>query len=181
MALGTWYGYGRYSPKSRHSWDFAYSQVRILTRFVIKDVVNTMRLQRLLTRQYLDTANGGPARPWRNRGSGTLAVASSTADQASGYCQGRPHSLRLLTPCLPPQTYINRTEPNGKPLLFWGRGNGWAISRRFRAGAAAAAARPPPRRRVPRRSSWPLAAELKAIQGPDGLWRASLADATALP
>jgi hypothetical protein len=25
------------------------------------------------------------------------------------------------------QTYINKTEPNGKPV-FWGRGNGWAIA-----------------------------------------------------
>lgn len=113
----------------------------------------------------------------RNRGCGTLTIASSTVTRPVSTPQAA-HSLRVLTPCLPPQTYINRTEPNGKPV-FWGRGNGWAIS----AFAQALQQLPPahPHAVEFRAKLVAMAAALKAIQGPDGLWRSSLADAAHYP
>ena len=75
-------------------------------------------------------------------------------------------------------TFVNQTDPNGKKI-FWGRGNGWAIASFAQAHARLPAASPYRAEYAARLSA--MATALKAIQGADGLWRPSLADATLYP
>ena len=75
-------------------------------------------------------------------------------------------------------TFINKTDANGKPI-FWGRGNAWAIASFAQAHARLPAASPYRAEYAARLCA--MAAALKAIQGADGLWRPSLADAALYP
>ena len=71
-------------------------------------------------------------------------------------------------------TYFNKTSPNGSPV-FWGRGNGWAMS----CFARALAALPPghPHAAEYRSKLVAMAYALLPLQGTDGLWRSNLLDA----
>lgn len=75
-------------------------------------------------------------------------------------------------------TYVNTTDPNGKPI-FWSRGNGWAAA----AFAKSLQHLPTghPYAQAYRTQLQAMATSLKAIQGADGFWRASLADAALYP
>jgi unsaturated rhamnogalacturonyl hydrolase len=75
-------------------------------------------------------------------------------------------------------TYFNKTSPNGMPV-FWGRGNGWAVAAMARAIAELPLSHPYSVEFQIKLQK--LAASLKALQGADGLWRANLLDATAIP
>ncbi len=72
--------------------------------------------------------------------------------------------------------YFSKTEKNGQPL-FWSRGNGWVI------GALVKVLEVLPEK-DPLRPKYEallkdMCAELAAIQGPDGLWRSGLLDASS--
>jgi rhamnogalacturonyl hydrolase YesR len=75
-------------------------------------------------------------------------------------------------------SYLDKHEANGKKL-FWSRGNGWVI-----AGLALVLAEMP--KNYPSRPRYveqfrQMAARLKSIQSPDGLWRPGLLDAPSYP
>ncbi|MEI9977749.1 MAG: glycoside hydrolase family 88 protein [Edaphobacter sp.] len=72
--------------------------------------------------------------------------------------------------------YFTQKQANGKPI-FWSRGNGWVM------GALVNVLRLMPKD-YPSRPKYvaqfkEMAAEIKAIQGPDGLWRSGLLDPAA--
>lgn len=75
-------------------------------------------------------------------------------------------------------SYFPAVSPDGSPV-FWGRGNGWAAS----ALARAAAALPPGHPLLPELEGklLSMALALAPLQGADGLWRANLLDAAAVP
>lgn len=75
-------------------------------------------------------------------------------------------------------TYFNKTSPNGAPV-FWARGCGWAIAAMARVIAALPAGHPTRGEYVARLQA--MAPALAAVQGADGLWRASLLDANEYP
>lgn len=75
-------------------------------------------------------------------------------------------------------SYFNKTTPSGAPV-FWSRGNGWAVAALARTLEALSS-------NAPRRAEYlgrfrTLAAKLVTLQGDDGFWRASLADAAQYP
>ena len=76
------------------------------------------------------------------------------------------------------QSYINHTDANGKKI-FWARGNGWAIAAMAQAHKRLAAGSPYRAEYAARLVT--MAASLAAVQGADGLWRPSLADAALYP
>jgi unsaturated rhamnogalacturonyl hydrolase len=70
-----------------------------------------------------------------------------------------------ISPLLPRQSFLNRTEENGKPI-FWSRGNGWVF-----AGLAMVLDILPandPRREFYLDRYREMAAEVISIQGQDG-------------
>ncbi|MGB8261675.1 MAG: glycoside hydrolase family 88 protein [Terracidiphilus sp.] len=80
--------------------------------------------------------------------------------------------------CSRDASYLERREANGK-RLFWSRGNGWVL-----AGLARVLDYLPaddPARPGFEAQFREMAAAVKAIQGPDGLWRSGLLDAAAYP
>jgi rhamnogalacturonyl hydrolase YesR len=75
-------------------------------------------------------------------------------------------------------SFLDKHEANGKKI-FWSRGNGWVI-----AGLAEVLEEMP--ENYPSRPKYvaqfrEMAAQLKSIQGPDGLWRPGLLNAAAYP
>jgi unsaturated rhamnogalacturonyl hydrolase len=106
--------------------------------------------------QYSDITTGGPAGP--------ATQPSLWDDDADLYHRD--------------QTYINKTDKNGKKI-FWSRGDGWAAM-------SMASALPhlpvghPYQVEYARRLQL-LAAALAPLQGADGMWRASLLDAALIP
>lgn len=75
-------------------------------------------------------------------------------------------------------SYFPSVSPNGMPV-FWGRGNGWASAALARAAAALPAGHPLLPEFEGKLLSMALA--LAPLQGADGLWRANLLDAAAIP
>jgi len=75
-------------------------------------------------------------------------------------------------------TYFASVSPNGLPV-FWGRGNGWAMSALARAASALPAGHTFRAELQGKLLSMALA--LAPLQGADGLWRANLLDAGAIP
>jgi len=75
-------------------------------------------------------------------------------------------------------TYVNVTDKNGKKV-FWARGNGWAIASFAQSLKALPPGHPHAAEYAARLVA--MAGALKEIQGADGLWRPSLADAALFP
>ena len=75
-------------------------------------------------------------------------------------------------------TYFGKTCPNGMPV-FWARGNGWAFAAMARSIAALPVGHPYAAEFKLKLVT--MAKSLQAIQGADGLWRASLLDANEDP
>jgi rhamnogalacturonyl hydrolase YesR len=75
-------------------------------------------------------------------------------------------------------TFVGAVDANGQPV-FWSRGNGWVVA----AMADVLQALPPGDARAASYTSMlqDMAARLVRLQGPDGFWRASLADPALLP
>lgn len=75
-------------------------------------------------------------------------------------------------------TYFNKTTPAGHKI-FWARGNGWAISAMAESIGALPAGHPYAVEFTSKLSK--MAASLLPKQGADGMWRASLEDASEFP
>lgn len=75
-------------------------------------------------------------------------------------------------------TYFNASSPNGSPV-FWGRGNSWAIASMARSLEALPQGHPFAAEFGGKLVS--MATALAPLQGADGMWRANLLDAAAIP
>jgi len=73
-------------------------------------------------------------------------------------------------------TYLTRTEPNGKKM-FWSRGNGWVMGGIIR--TLKYLPKDDPARATYITQLKEMAARIKELQGPDGLWKAGLLDPAA--
>jgi hypothetical protein len=114
------------------------------------------RLSALAFAEYMNTTHGGPAGPATQPG-------LWDADSRLYY---RDH------------TFVNKTDANGDKI-FWARGNGWAIASFAQSLKALPPAHPHAAEYAARLVT--MAGALKDLQGADGLWRASLADAALFP
>jgi unsaturated rhamnogalacturonyl hydrolase len=70
-------------------------------------------------------------------------------------------------------SYLNKTEANGKKM-FWSRGNGWVMGGIVR--TLQYLPKDDPARPMYIKQLQQMAARMKQIQGPDGLWRSGLLD-----
>ena len=114
------------------------------------------RLSDLAFYEYMNATHGGPAGP---------ATQPGLWD-AEARLYYRDH------------TFVNKTDPSGKKI-FWSRGNGWAIASFAQSLKALPAGHPHAAEYAARLVA--MAGALKDIQGADGMWRPSLADAALFP